>query len=177
MTTLFVDGVHIAFEGVARLRWAAGPWMLNETASHQAVLESVWPGRDLQVYLRRQIEHGQKTLVIVDDREPILRLPLQRAPRVPFGVVDVGGDCRGERCLLIPPFNWLRDRDRFGGNPFSITSGAIACDRAGARNVMWVSNEAWSEPVSRCDSCSSSKKCRCGRFNGRSKPSSARIGR
>jgi hypothetical protein len=118
MTTLFVDGVHIVFEGVARLRWAAGPWMLNETASHQAVLESVWPGRDLQVYLRRQIEHGQKTLVIVDDREPILRLPLQRAPRVPFGVVDLGGDRWGERCLLIPRFNWLSDRDRLRGESF-----------------------------------------------------------
>ena len=126
MTALFVDGVHVVFEGVARLHWAVGPWRLEgpnafhraETVVHQRVLDHVWPRREILAHVRRQIDHGRRTLVVVDGREPIVTLPRRRVPQVPFGAVDMGETVHGERRLLIPRFNWLRDRERMRGEAF-----------------------------------------------------------
>ncbi len=118
MTTLLIDGVHVIFEGLPRLRWAAGPWRLHGAGAPAAVLDHVWPRRDELVHVRRQIDHGQRTVVVVDDRVSVVTLPLGRAPFVPFGALDVGGAGAGERRLSIPRFGWLRDRERTRGENF-----------------------------------------------------------
>jgi hypothetical protein len=141
MTTLFIDGVLVVFEGVARLHWTVGSWRLSgcyqahsdENFRQQPVLEYVWPRRHEQAYICRQIEHGQKTVVVVDGRRPVVTLPSPRAPHIPFGAVDVGGARTGERRLLIPRFTWLRDRDRSRGDAFldRITARRLSTSRCG----------------------------------------------
>lgn len=118
MTTFFIDGVHVIFEGLARLRWAAGPWRLHGAGAPVAVLDHVWPRRDELAGLRRRIDHGQRTVVVVDDRTTVVTLPLARVPVVPFGAQDVAGAEPGERRLSIPRFGWLRDRERTRGESF-----------------------------------------------------------
>jgi hypothetical protein len=108
----------VVFEGLARLRWAAGPWRLHGAGAGAAVLDHVWPRRGEQAHLRRQIDHGQRTVVVIDDGEPVVTLPLPRAPHIPFGAVDVGGAGVDARRLSIPRFSWLRDRDRTRGEGF-----------------------------------------------------------
>lgn len=118
MTMLHIDGVQVIFEGVSRLRWAAGSWRLHGAGAPAAVLDHVWPRRDEIARLRRQIEQGQRTVVVVDGREPVVTLPAQRAPHIPFGAVDLGGAGPAARRLSIPRFSWLRERDRRRGQDF-----------------------------------------------------------
>lgn len=144
MTTLHIDGVQVVFEGLARLRWVAGPWRLaagdgdaagavGRTGCPAPVLDHVWPRRHEIAYHRREIDHGQRTVVVVDDREPVVTLPLDRAPSIPFGAVDLGGAGAGARRLSVPRFTWLRERERARGESFlaGVLAGPRVADRPG----------------------------------------------
>lgn len=144
MTTLHIDGVQVVFEGLARLRWAPGPWRLGAataaaggsaagTICPAAVLDHVWPRRDEIAHHRRRIDHGHRTVVVVDDREPVVTLPLERVPWLPFGAVDLGGAGAGARRLAVPRFSWLRERERARGERFltGVATGPRVADRTG----------------------------------------------
>lgn len=138
MTTLHIDGVHVVFEGLARLRWAAGPWRLaagggvGDGAVAEPVLDHVWPRRDEIAHHRRRIDHGHRTVVVVDDREPVITLPLDRVPWLPFGAIELGGAGTGVRRLAVPRFSWLRERERRRGEDFlaGAAAGPRSVDRA-----------------------------------------------
>ncbi len=122
MTVFDIDGAHVIFEGLARLHWVPGPWRLQNPGAgdgaRAAVLSHVWPRREELAGLRRQIEHGRRTVVVIDGREPVLTLTRSRVPHVPFGAVDVGGAPADSCRLSIPRFNWLGDRNRMRGVDF-----------------------------------------------------------
>lgn len=145
MTTLHIDGVQVVFEGVARLRWAAGPWRLaaaagaiGGTGCPAPVLDHVWPRRAEIAHQRRRIDHGHRTVVVVDEREPVVTLPVDRVPRLPFGAVDLGGGGAGARRLAVPRFTWLRERERARGETFlaGVLAGPRIADRTGACPVV-----------------------------------------
>ncbi|WP_420121913.1 hypothetical protein [Nakamurella sp.] len=128
----------MVFEGLARLRWAAGPWRLaaGDGAGHgtgaDPVLDHVWPRRDEIAHHRRRIDHGHRTVVVVDDREPVVTLPLERVPWLPFGAVELDGAGAGVRRLAVPRFSWLRERERTRGEAFlaGVVAGPRSADRA-----------------------------------------------
>lgn len=151
MTTLHIDDVQVVFEGLARLRWVAGPWRLAagdgngggpmataRTGRAAPVLDHVWPRRDEIAHHRRRIDHGHRTVVVVDDRDPVVTLPLEQVPWLPFGAVDLGGAGAGARRVAVPRFTWLRDRDRARGETFlaGVLAGPRVTDRTGSGPVV-----------------------------------------
>jgi len=124
MVMLSIDGVHVIFEGARRLRWERRPsWPSPAGAGQQPwpddlVVGHVWPEQNLQPRLRREIEHGQRTLVVLDGCDPVITLPRSKMPNVPTGAKVLSVCDEGIQTVLIPPFTWLGPADRARGETF-----------------------------------------------------------
>jgi hypothetical protein len=89
------------------------------------IVGHVWPDKPTQSRIRRQIEHGQKTIVVLDDKPPTVVVPRSSLPRVPTGAVEHSGISGDMRTLSIPPLNWLIPRDRERGEAFACRAARI----------------------------------------------------
>lgn len=124
MTMINLDGVRVVYEGVHRIRWVHAPgWGKLQEGKHLSrlsctVVGHVWPEMAIQATLRRQIEHGQRTVVVVDGRAPIVELHGDRLPSIPVGAELVEAVKEGHKAIFIPPFTWLSPGSRRRGEAF-----------------------------------------------------------
>lgn len=127
-----IDGILIIFEGIHRLRWIPlHVWSppLGSTVQPRStgrVFGHIWPDHDNRRRIQRQIEHGQRVVVVFDEQPPIVTLPSEMVPRVPEGSIKSEGSDHGLCSLFIPPLNWLRSADRGRGEAFVGQAGMIA---------------------------------------------------
>jgi len=84
--------------------------------------------------LLRRIEHGQRTIVILDGKNPKITLPKTSVPTVPRGTVEIGDHDTGTCTLLVPPLAWLSGSDRIRGEVF--LSGAPDISDKSSRSGM-----------------------------------------
>jgi hypothetical protein len=127
-----IDGILIIFEGIHRLRWkpqhAWSPPMAPIVPERPTsrVIGHVWPDQDSRRRIQRQIEHGQRVVVVLDEKPPIITLPSENVPRVPAGSVLSEEPRHGVCSLLIPPLTWLRPPERGRGEAFVGQASMIA---------------------------------------------------
>lgn len=126
MTMLNLDGVLVIFEGLThRLRWDQQPgWLpalevIERPRPECRVLGHIWPDRTAAATLRREIGHGQKTVVILDGQSPVIDLPRSMVPRIPVGAIDVSAGGGDRASLCVQPLTWLAPRDRARGESFA----------------------------------------------------------
>jgi hypothetical protein len=130
-TMISIDGIFIIFEGIHRLRWKPHhEWSLPTastvpTRPHSRVIEHVWPDQDSRRRIQRQIEHGQRVVVVFDEKPPKITLASEQVPRVPAGSVLSEEPQDGVCSLFIPPLNWLRPAERGRGEAFVGQSSMI----------------------------------------------------
>src|SRR5664279_5168193 len=135
MTIINVDGVQVIFEGIRRLRWEPQPaWAhplasVGQTRPREWIVGSVWPNKSTQALVRRQIDHGQRTLVVFDGTLPIATVSRERAPKVPVGAVELDSPDDEKRTLFIPPLIWLSATDRARGEAFSARAKQFADEK------------------------------------------------
>jgi hypothetical protein len=134
---LNIDGAFVIYEGLRRLRWSypAGSILATPGQSRspqlRRIVDQVWPDRSTQTHIRRQIEHGQKVVVIIDRSDPIVVVPADCLPRVPFGSTVAEGPDNASVALSIPPFTWLSAADRARGEVFSAHAQSTTARLAG----------------------------------------------
>jgi len=135
MTIINVDGVQVIFEGIRRLRWEPQPaWAhplasMGQTRPREWIVGSVWPTKNTQALVRRQIDHGQRTVVVFDGTIPIATVSRERAPKVPVGAVELDSLDEEKRTLFIPPLIWLSAADRARGEAFSVRAQQFADEK------------------------------------------------
>jgi hypothetical protein len=123
MTTINLDGVDVVFEGAHRLRWSRVPaWAdLHDDGDAQGPLGKlighVWPDRHRQPWMRRQIEHGRRTIIVLDGTAPLLSLPRGSVPAAPVGAEILSEDDE-YRSMTIALLNWLGVHHRTRGFAF-----------------------------------------------------------
>ncbi|MET0965684.1 MAG: hypothetical protein ABWZ02_04770 [Nakamurella sp.] len=128
---LDIDGTFVIYEGLGRLRWSQ-PSGANLVAPPGAapklrrIVDRVWPDRTTQAHLRRQIEHGQKVVVILDASDPVVSIRQECLPTVPVGAVVRGKSACGTVELAVPHFTWLSPADRARGEAFSAFAQTMA---------------------------------------------------
>jgi hypothetical protein len=133
MTPINVDGVQVIFEGIRRLRWEHQPTWRHQPATlgrprpAEWMVGSIWPDKTTGARVRRQIENGQRTIVVIDGTTPIATVSREHVPTVPVGAVELDGPDEGIRTLSIPPLTWLSPADRARGEAFSASVSGITC--------------------------------------------------
>jgi hypothetical protein len=127
-----IDEILIIFEGIHRLRWIpqhawSPPSASNlEPRPHGRTIGHIWPDNDNRRRIQRQIEHGQRVVVVFDEQPPIITLPIASVPKTPEGSVRTEDSEDGMCSLFIPPLTWLRPADRGRGEAFVGQAGMIA---------------------------------------------------
>ena len=126
MTMLNLDGVLVIYEGLKhRLRWEHQPgWipaleLIERPRPESRVLGHIWPNRAVQTMIRREIGHGQKTVVVLDGQSPIIDLPRAMVPRIPTGAIELTGSNDDRASLCVQPLIWLAPKDRARGEAFA----------------------------------------------------------
>lgn len=114
-----VDGVHVVDEGPGRLRWKheiAG--QRAPLAGHEWQVGGLWPDASEAERLQSVVDRGEPLLVILDQRNPPVTLPVENLPTIPDGVVV---EERFEDLLTIrvPELDWLPEADRRRGQLFA----------------------------------------------------------
>jgi hypothetical protein len=129
---LDIDGALVIHEGPRRLRWNHQPGGRASVLAGQngpplrRIVDQVWPDPTTQGHIRRQIEHGQKVVVIFDAADPVVTIPAECLPTVPAGaVVRSKSDC-GTVDLAVPLFTWLSPADRARGEAFAVHVRSMA---------------------------------------------------
>jgi hypothetical protein len=92
----------------------------------QMRIVNIWPDSRGRRRIQREIEHGQRVIVVLDGKPPTITLPRADAHRVPEGAVRIEGLDPAVCSLSIPPLTWLRPPDRRRGEAFVIRSEMIA---------------------------------------------------
>ena len=125
-----VNGVVIIDESTRRLRWdhqvakTPPPHMVE-----QWIIRDLWPDKSTRARLRRQIEHGQPTLVLLDREAPVVVIPRENLPTVPIGAIVTDQDDELVT-LTVPLLNWLSPTGRDRGLAFATHARRIVAATA-----------------------------------------------
>lgn len=123
-----IDGTWVINEDDRRLRWE------HERQGHpsprlieQWVIGDLWPSRATRAYIRRQLDLGQRALIILQQEEFSVVLPREHVPSVPIGVTVTDDDPEGDLLTMtVPALNWLTHSLRARGLTFIRQARQIA---------------------------------------------------
>ncbi len=139
-----IDDTLVVYEGRPRLRWAHHPsWAHSpddvDRTEPAVYVDHVWPTNETRTYVRRQIAHGQKLLVIVDAADAgAVVTSCAQPPKIPPAAVELSSRRDTKRSSRIELFDWLSAADRERGLAFvSHVSMTGARSRLGAASPFY----------------------------------------
>lgn len=151
---LNIEGVFVIYDGGHRVRLAHRPArpVLFDPLNRESISETtdhLWPSPSTGTYLRRQIAHGQKVVVVVE-ADDVAVMPTGESSLLRSPAAAVSSRRHQERgpALTVPLFDWLSPGDRARGISFVAgTRHAPAPRSAGSRCLIEESLIGTGEPL------------------------------